>query len=381
MDTIYGHQLIKEGLCHAARMGRLHHALLFVGPKGVGKMSLARAFVKMMYCENTHPEQGIFCACGKCGACVRLNTGKRSQLRVDDIDSSDPISGLWVNPGFPDVLEVEEDDPWIKVATMRAVSVRSNMSLNYASHRYIIIRDAHKLRDEAANAFLKTLEEPNPDTSFILTTSNLNALLPTIVSRCQVVRFAPFNDQEVATHVQQVVAEESARLQAKGDNPADVRLPRNEYDINQVVNMAFGSFGEADKFSFGEEKDLIIRQFQQVISLNSSVDALKLAAEFKHDSSDDKKKYIQKCIEPLFRLLLLFLRDILLRQAMPGADIKLKHHLELIDKCAKSARPADVQRSFDTTQEIYNAIVFGNANEQIAWERLMLGFQGVLFRK
>ncbi len=381
MDKIYGHQQIKEGLCHAAQTGRLHHALLFVGPNGVGKMSLARAFVRTMYCAKTDAAKGEFCMCGQCDACVRLGTGKRCQIRVDEIDSSDMIPGLWINPGYPDLLEVEEDDPWIKVATMRAVSVRANLSLSFASHRYIIIRDAHKLRDEAANAFLKTLEEPNPNTSFILTTSNLNALLPTIVSRCQVVRFAPFSDDDVAAHVNRVVADEEARMRAEGEDPNEVHLPHQEYDVNQVVNMAFGSFGAAAKFVYGEDKDLIIRHFQQIISLKSAVDALRLAAAFKHDSADEKKKYIQRCIEPLFRLLLLFLRDIMLMQAVPNADIKLKHHLELIAKCAKTARPADVQRAFNTTQEIYQAIVFGNANEQIAWERLMLGFQGVLFKK
>lgn len=366
MDAIYGHQGIKKGLQLAARSKRLHHALLFVGADGVGKMSLARAFVKSMYCLNSHPETGELCACGNCEVCTRIQNSKLGNVKVPEIDSTDVIPGLWVYSGYPDFCEIVEDSAWIKVATMRAVSMRVAQSLYCAPHRYIIMRDAHKLRDEAANAFLKTLEEPNPNTSFILTTSNLNALLPTIVSRCQIVRFAPFSDAEVVRWVTEHTPDASKD---------------NNYDAEQIANMASGSFGEAMKLALGEDKDTIIMRFQQIINMNSSVEALRLASELKSSNAEEKKRFAARCMNPLFRLVQIFLCDIMMRQAVPNCEVKLKHHLELIDKCAKSARPEDVQRTFDNTQDVYNAIAVGNANELIAWERFTLGFQGVLFKK
>lgn len=358
MDQIYGHTRIKQKLAYASRHGRLHHAYLFVGPKGVGKASLARGFVKTLYCERFDPEGGRFCACGQCEMCLRFDRSVaffRNHVKTNYFSSSGqkepdkPIAAL----GLPDYMEIEDGKAMLSVDVIRLLQEKLSHALYGAPHRYVLIPEASKMNISAANCLLKTLEEPTTDTTFILTTSQPERLLPTVVSRCQLIRFAAFEHNEV-----------EAWLRTRYPDAQD-------YVIAQVATMASGSLGNAIELMEGEDRDAILSAFQKIINERDAIEALCAAAELKG------KKQI---FVPVVRLLMLFLRDILLVQTVDASHIVLRHHQDLIIRCATACSPDDVMRSMEAIGTCYEAFL-GNGNELLLWERLALSFQRVLFKR
>ncbi len=389
MDIVYGHQNIKKGLMHAAQIDRMHHALLFVGPDGVGKTTLARAFIKTLMCDKTDVKHGIFNTCGECENCKRMANAFKyfDSVKGDSYtpetadDGSVRLGKSIAAPSFPDYYEIDDPTTGIQVEVIRSLQEKQlkrqlKTHLKSASHRYVLIHDAQKLQPVgqqalAANCFLKTLEEPDPNTTFFLIAPNLNALLPTIISRCQLVRFAPFSDSEVSNWLM------------KNNNI-------NQYEADTFATMSYGSIGTAQNFiSDSDDNKEVLSRFQhkdadvqRIISVKTSLEALEVASAMKISTSTpgEKKKQLERVIAPTLRLLQLFLRDILTIQLDPTAEVSLKHHTDAIEKCAKSSKQAAVLAALDNVQEIYTAFC-GNANEPIAWDRLLLGFQGVLFIK
>ncbi|HKW46830.1 MAG TPA: hypothetical protein VJN70_05275 [Gemmatimonadaceae bacterium] len=209
---LYGHEQLREQLRVAARRGTLPASLLLHGPRGVGKQRLALWLGQLLLCDGEEPRP-----CGKCHQCrftqevthpdvhwvfprPRL---KDSDPSLEDVrnDYAEAIAervaanGLYAPPSGSD---------GIFVATVRAIVRSAAMSPALAKRKTFVIGDAERMvsqegSDQAANAFLKLLEEPLPDTTVILTSSEAGALLPTIRSRVIAVRVAPLADREVRT--------------------------------------------------------------------------------------------------------------------------------------------------------------------------------------
>jgi DNA polymerase-3 subunit delta' len=165
---IRGHDALVEGFRRAVRRGRLAHAYLFTGPAGVGKRLFALELAKALLCENSadHSLQ----ACDRCPSCVQVEAGTH------------PDFFTAVRP--PEVHEFPID-------LMRELCQRFALKSARGHGKVILLDDADDLNPESANCFLKTLEEPPPRSVLILIGSTLDRQLQTIVSRCQVIRFAP----------------------------------------------------------------------------------------------------------------------------------------------------------------------------------------------
>lgn len=186
---VLGQPLAVSALKRGVSSDRLHHALLFVGPDGVGKELTAFALACAVVCTDA-PKQG----CGKCAACRRALS--RSEGGV---------------PLHPDVVLVERGlypkevlgrstDEKVDVSVdqiRRVVLEKMAIPPNEAPQRVVIVRRAEELSVAAANALLKTLEEPPSHTRFVLLTSHPGELLPTIRSRTLPLRFAPLADAVV----------------------------------------------------------------------------------------------------------------------------------------------------------------------------------------
>ena len=172
--TLLGNRAIRSQLVELADNARLHHCLLFEGPEGVGKATTALWLAKRMNC--TEPIQGE--ACGQCWSCRAIEKGHH-----------------------PDVIVVGTDPE----RTARVVSVRQARALiqslalrpHSARRRFVIIDPADAMNAASANALLKTFEEPPAETGFILVTSQSGALLTTVRSRSQQVRFGRVATSEV----------------------------------------------------------------------------------------------------------------------------------------------------------------------------------------
>lgn len=171
IDSVVGHQTEIAQLFKLKKAGRWPHAILFVGPSGVGKKKIALGFAQSLVCE-TSPE-----ACGVCGACLRIEKQQSESL---SIISPDP----------------ELARPIIKIEKIR--DLLDSLSLaSMGTSRVVIIDQAQFMNAQAANALLKTLEEPSENIYFILIANDIHQFLPTIRSRVQVARFSALTYEQL----------------------------------------------------------------------------------------------------------------------------------------------------------------------------------------
>ena len=202
-DSVLGQDHAKEVLRRAVRAHRIPHALLFSGPKGVGKTALALALARVVNCQSEGPDP-----CGSCPPCRKiiklthpdvhlLFPAKRGRGEHEDVDpevevriraalSRDPYR--YPGSGLSDT---------IPIGRVRRLQRDLAKSLHEGDCRVAIFLEPERMRRESANALLKILEEPLPNTILILATSKPNALLPTIVSRCQRIRFHPLSTEDI----------------------------------------------------------------------------------------------------------------------------------------------------------------------------------------
>jgi DNA polymerase-3 subunit delta' len=173
--------------------GRVPPSLLFAGPDGSGKLQAATNLAKALNCLRADEAAGD--ACDECSACRRIDEGS-----------------------FPDVRRVGREGPGgqVKAESVRQVVAESPFRPFEGKKRVYIFEEADRMNPTAANTLLKTLEEPPPWTVLVLLTANESAILPTLLSRCQKIRFLPLLPQEVAEVLikEHQLPRETARLAA-----------------------------------------------------------------------------------------------------------------------------------------------------------------------
>jgi DNA polymerase-3 subunit gamma/tau len=187
-DDLVGQEHVVQTLRNAIMRGRVAHAYLFCGPRGTGKTTTARLLAKAVNCLAPEVDQR---PCNACAACDAINSGATTD--VIEIDAAS-------NRGIDDIRDLRER---IKYAPTQLRT------------KFYIIDEAHQITGAAANAFLKTLEEPPPHTKFVLATTDPEELLPTIVSRCQRFDFRRIGVEHMVGRLKTVAAAEG--LQADDD--------------------------------------------------------------------------------------------------------------------------------------------------------------------
>jgi len=228
-QNIIGHDRVAEQFRRAATRGRLAGSFLFVGPDGVGKRTFATATAKSLLCQNRLPQD--FDACGTCSACHQVNAGNH-----------------------PDVYEVAKPEdkselPLELLIGSKEQRGRSGICYEISRTPYAggfkiaIIDDADTLNVEGANALLKTLEEPPPHAILILIGTSATRQLPTIRSRCKIIRFFPLPPQELATLLesQNVAAspERALRLARSSDGGLELAKAFCDDSIDEIREMFF----------------------------------------------------------------------------------------------------------------------------------------------
>ena len=174
-ESIIDQRAPLEILTTFIRQGNIPHALLFYGINGVGKRAAANLFSMALNCRGKHSgstQSDI--PCGVCRSCRKIESGNH-----------------------PDVITIRPSGSFIRIAQIRELLETLSLKPYEAKIRAVVISDAHAMNPEAANALLKMLEEPPDRTIFILTTEQLFDLLPTVVSRCQQIRFRPVSRESL----------------------------------------------------------------------------------------------------------------------------------------------------------------------------------------
>jgi DNA polymerase-3 subunit delta' len=185
---VHGHEAIVRSFDSAWRRGRLGHAYLFVGPAGVGKHTFARELARSLLCERLSEK---LLACGQCSSCALVDAGTHPDL------------SLAARP---------EEKVELPIETIRELIEHLSLKPARGGRKVAILDDADDLNEEAANAFLKTLEEPPPGSVLILIGGPTpERQYSTILSRCQVVPFLPLGAKEVDLLLQRHGVTDAAR--------------------------------------------------------------------------------------------------------------------------------------------------------------------------
>jgi DNA polymerase III subunit gamma/tau len=184
-NDMVGQEAVVRTLKNALNSGNLAHAYLFTGPRGTGKTTTARLLAKTVNCE--HPVNGE--PCNECRQCREITSG--NSFNVIEIDAAS-------NRGIDNIRDLRE---------------KVMMPPSTGKYKVYVLDEAHMLTTEAFNALLKTLEEPPPYVIFVLATTDVHKLLPTVLSRCQRFDFKRFSVRQIVDHLNFVAGEEHITLE------------------------------------------------------------------------------------------------------------------------------------------------------------------------
>jgi DNA polymerase-3 subunit delta' len=310
---------------------RLPHALLVQGAPGIGKVEFARAMAAGILCES--PRDGL--ACGQCPSCHWFSQGNHPDFReiVPESAADDD------EEGEADTAKAEKaKSVVIKIDQVRAVADFVALTTHRAGYRVLLLHPADALHPNAANALLKTLEEPPPHTLILLVTAYPARLLPTIRSRCRQLALGPPDAREaVAWLREQAVEEPETALAAAGGAPLLAR------DLAQP-----------------EEAELRRRVVAE-LSKPSGADALGFAAAIDRPRMERFVYWLQTWVT-----------DLLLVR-MSGAP---RHHVGAAAALAARAKTADVEALFELDRSLAEArrLASHPLNPRLLAEHLLMAY-------
>ncbi len=322
MWNIIGHRQLLGFFEHAQRSHHLSHAYLLTGPAQVGKRTLALAFAQAILCTaNDASPPGS--PCGVCAACVKVQNGSHPDLSMVLPEAGKKMLGI---------------DP------IRALSLAAALHPQEGSYNIFILPHADLLTLEAANALLKTLEEPAPHTILLLTANDEQLLPATIVSRCQVLPVALVNAQDI----------ETALIEQQN-------LPRER--ALELSLLAAGCPGWAITASQNPEvEEQRASWFQTMATLCESgpTQRIKLATKLAHDTER---------LDELLAVWLIWWRGLLLSsEGYRTPEGQQSARLELY---SRQVRPAEAREVIGRVQEALRQLE-ENANPRFVLENLLL---------
>lgn len=319
--SIIGQEQIKEHLKNALSTGKVSHAYIINGERFSGKEYIAKIFAMALQCEKGGTEP-----CQECHSCKQALSGNQ-----------------------PDIIRVTHEKPGsIGVDDIRA-QINGDVAIKpYSSPRKIyIVNEAEKMTVQAQNALLKTLEEPPAYAVILLLTTNVNVMLPTILSRCVVLNMKPVADDLVKKFLME-----------------EMQVP--DYKADVCVAFARGNIGKAKQLASSEdfekvkEEALSLLKYVQDMDITEMIAAIKKISEYKMDVND----YLD--------ILSIWYRDVLLFKATGDAN-----HLIFREELSNIRRVAD-RTSYEGIEKVIKALsraksrLDANVNFDLTMELLLL---------
>ncbi|HSD47256.1 MAG TPA: DNA polymerase III subunit delta' [Pyrinomonadaceae bacterium] len=342
-SELTGNTRVKEALKRMLTSGRLPGALLFAGEEGVGKKRFALELARALNCRTPKDGEG----CGLCSSCmriVRLNYPERE-------DAEEWLQIIWTD--HPDVGLVIAPKRVLRVDQMRQIEKEANFRPFEGKARVFLIDEADKLNDASANALLKVLEEPPRTAHLILITARPAMLLPTILSRCQMIRFAPLAPAEIESHLlaNKLADAKTAKLRARA---------------------AGGSIGRAlanDLVTFTSQRKAMLGVLNALVMTNDRAQLLRSAeqlneAQYK-DEFEERLDVLETLIRDAWMLSLGVNADLLV-----NAD--LVSDLEAVSKRLDPSRAADWILQIEDVRET----LLVNVNRKVTTDALFLTMAG-----
>jgi DNA polymerase-3 subunit delta' len=313
---IIGHERQKDILRRALSGGRLAHAYLFAGPEGVGKRLMALAVARALFCEERT-------GCGECAACRKLD-----------------------HRNHPDLHVLEPDGNSIKIEQVRTIQRDLSLRPVEGRRKVCLIEAADAMTTGAANALLKTLEEPRGDTLLILLSSQPQRLLETIRSRCQILQFPRQPIQLIRESLQ-------------------TQLGVADAEAHVLAALSEGSFKKA----FGKDRQLYLEERQNLLKTLTalSTGSILPVLEFAEQLAGDKA-----VLPDILEIFQAFYRDVLL--TLHGRDAGELVNLDLSEKIHRTAgreTAANVLAKLDALKSARWQLE-RNLNPQLVMEVLLL---------
>ena len=338
-NKFIGNNYIKEILQRMAKTERVPHSLLFTGEKGVGKKRFALELAKSFVCQNSNNYE----ACDKCPACGRA--GNFIFPKSDDRDAHKEV----IFSEHPDIGLVVPYGKTILVDAVRDLEREANFRPYEAKARFLLIDDADKMNDAASNALLKTLEEPPPTAYIFLITSRPDSLLPTILSRCQTIRFAPIPVDEIEKHL----------LESKKYSPDDAEI------LAKLSNGSIGNVLSLDLEKFRNQRETMLKVLESLLIKTDRVILLRTAEEMNDaknkDDYDTSLRVLETLIHDVWKLTL-GAND----ENIINADIK--NNLKILAENADAKRLSLWLTEIETMRENFSV----NINRKIATDALLM---------
>lgn len=301
---------------------RLSHAYLFAGPRGAGKREMAIELAKALYCEQESHD-----SCNQCANCRRIQHGNH-----------------------PDVYLVEPDGGSIKISQIRELQRQFSFRSSEGNRKIYILDQADTMTVQAANSLLKFLEEPSSQVTAILLTEKIHAMLPTILSRCQLITFSALPPETIIqTLTSEGMAEPIARTTAQlaaGLNEARKLCQSERFAQlrNQVVQLS---------------EDILFRGSYALVSLQDKL----LKSDY---TRDDHVMFLD--------LYQLWLRDLMLWHAGKKDEVSFIDHSDVLNKQALRMNMMQIVKGMEQVQSTRQRLE-QHANPQLSFERMALLLQ------
>ncbi len=320
-SEIMGHDDIKEHLQVAIQGDKPFHAYIFQGEVGCGKETMAKTFAAGLQCLSEQEGR----PCGVCASCKQIDSGNQPDV-------------IWVNR---ELSSIGVDDIREKINGSIAIKPFSS------PYKIYIVSEAERMTEAAQNALLKTIEEPPEYGIVILLTSNINALLPTIQSRCLKLEFRPLTTATIEKYLME-------------------KYQVVDYRARTSAIFAQGNLGKAIRYieseDFEEKKDKVLKILKNVHNMDVA-EMLEIIKEIGEDK-DNVKDYID--------LMVLWYRDVLLFKATKNMN-------QLVFQSEFSAISSEAShRDYEKIEEILRAFdkaklrLKANVNFEVAMELMLL---------
>ena len=284
-SEVIGQEHVLQTLTNAISSEMISHAYLFSGPRGSGKTSVARLLAKAVNCQNLEESE----PCNKCASCFAVNQG--NAIDLIEIDAAS-------NRGIDEIRELREG---IKFAPTKS------------KYKVFIIDEAHQLTKEAANALLKTLEEPPQHAIFILATTEIHKMIPTIISRCQRFDFRKLTLPEITKQLEITSQKEGVKAEKEALELIASNSQGSSRDAISMLDQAitFCQSLKDKEVTLKEVKELlglveskVVSQFVDYLKNNDAKGAVQYLNEI-YEKGTDLETFTKALIEHLRQILVL----------------------------------------------------------------------------
>ncbi len=341
-SDIIEEQQLKDHMQHGLVSGKVSHAYIISGENGSGKEFTAEIFAKALMCENRSERNGYIEACNECSSCIKAQSHNHPDIITITHEKPNSI-------GVDDIREKLRDDVTVKPYESR--------------YKIYIIPEGEKMTPAAQNALLKTLEEPPSYIVIIILTNNINAFLPTIISRCIVLPMKPVSDEGIKKYLME-------------------KCHVVDYRAMICASFARGNVGKAIDLAGGDRFENLANGTIDLVSKLRHLEIHEMM-ERTHallDSTGEDDKAAKKGIdlsqyEDFMDILIYLFRDILVYKATGEAD-----HLIFTDKVSYISSVTN-QCGYDDLKSILKELevarnrISSNVNIDLALELMLVGIK------